>query len=260
MRYLIAALTSALVLSGISTAPSPASAQEQTRPPLTDMSEADRLKLRTEIRAYLLENPEVLMEAIQVLEDRRKSEGMAADATTVKQYSDAIFNDGFSWVGGNPEGDVTLVEFSDYRCGYCKRAFPDLQRLVAADPNIRLVVKEFPILGPDSTTAARIAMAALTIDPALYPKLHDAMMSFDGPLSEPIAYQIAAHVGFDIPSLKKGVADPAIDQKIAKTYELAKALGLQGTPSFVIGDRIMRGYIDFDAMQGAVAAAREAIN
>lgn len=260
MRQAIAILTLALAMAFPLLSAGKAAAQEQSRPALTDMSEADREKLRIEIRAYLLEHPEVLYEAIQILEDRRKADSQKADANLIAQNRKAIFNDGVSWVGGNPDGDVTLVEFSDYRCGYCKRAHPDVRALLESDPNLRYVVKEFPILGPDSTVAARMALAALQLDPQRYGALNDALMRFDGTLTEPIAYQIAAHVGYDIAALKAAADDPEIDARIADTYGLARTLGLEGTPSFIIGNRIIRGYLPLEALQAAVAEARAATN
>jgi len=260
MRLAIAPLTLALALALPWLTPAPAQSQEQSRPALTDMSETERERLRTEIRAYLLENPEVLFEAIQILEARRETEKRDADTALIAEHRDDIFNDGASWVGGNPDGDVTLVEFSDYRCGYCKRAHPEVQALLEGDPNIRLVIKEFPILGPDSTAAARMALAALQVDPGRYGALNDALMGFEGQLTEPVAYQIAAHMGYDIAALKEAAADPAVEAQIATNYGLARKLGLEGTPSFILGDRIIRGYLPLEGMRQAVAEAREATN
>jgi protein-disulfide isomerase len=260
MRPAIAActLTLATILAPLN--PIGARAQEQSRPPLTEMSEPEREKFRTEVRAYLLEHPEVLMEAIQILEARREADKLQDDADLVAQNREAIFNDGVSWVGGNPDGDVTLVEFSDYRCGYCKRAHPDVHALIQSDPKLRYVIKEFPILGPESTTTGRIALAALRIDPARYESLNDALMRFDGQLNETAAYQVAAHVGYDIAALKEAAADPEVDAQIAANYGLARILGLEGTPSFIIGGRIIRGYLPLEALREAVAQARSATN
>jgi protein-disulfide isomerase len=143
MRLAIATATLAIALA----IPALGSAQEQSRPVLSDMTEAEREAFRTEVRAYLLEYPEVLMEAINILEARRKADTLQADAALIAASSEQLYNDPHSWVSGNPEGDVTLVEFLDYRCGYCKKAHPEVQELLKRDPNIRLVVKEFPIRG-----------------------------------------------------------------------------------------------------------------
>jgi protein-disulfide isomerase len=258
MRRIIATATFALMIIGV--IPAPAPAQEQSRPALSDMTAVERDAFRAEVRAYLLEHPEVLMEAIQVLEARRAADTLTADSELIARNGEQLFHDPNSWVGGNPDGDVTLVEFSDYRCGYCKKAHPELQELLRRDPNIRLVVKEFPILGPDSVTAARIATAALDLDPSKYGALNDALMSFEGQLSEAAAYQIANNVGYDLAALKARAASAEIEARISDTYALAREMGLQGTPSFVLGNRIIRGYLPVDQLLTAVAEARAAMN
>ncbi|MFQ5565043.1 MAG: DsbA family protein [Paracoccaceae bacterium] len=256
MRRAIATATLALAFA----IPGPVPAQEQSLPALPDMTEAERDAFRAEVRAYLMEHPEVLMEAIQVLEARRAADAAKVDSEMIAAHGAQIFHDPNSWVGGNPDGDVTLVEFSDYRCGYCKQAHPELQELLRRDPNIRLVVKEFPILGPESVLAARMATAALDLDRSKYGALNDALMSFDGQLTEAVAYRIASDAGYDIAALKARAASSEIEARIGDTYALARALGLQGTPSFVLGDRIIRGYLPIDQMLAAVTVARAAMN
>ena len=258
MRRAIATATLALALA--LALPGLAPAQQQSRPALSGMTEAEREAFRSEVRAYLLEHPEVLMEAIQVLEARRDADALNVDSEMIATHGEQLFHDANSWVGGNPDGDVTLVEFSDYRCGYCKQAHPELQELLRRDPNIRLVVKEFPILGPDSVVAARMATAALDLDRSKYGTLNDALMRFEGQLTEAAAYQIANHAGYDIAALKARAASAEIEARIGDTYALARALGLEGTPSFVLGNQIIRGYLPIDRMLAAVADARAAMN
>ena len=256
MYRVIVAATLALTLA----IPVLAPAQEQSRPGLTDMTEAERKAFRTEVRAYLLEHPEVLMEAIQVLEARRDADTQAADVALIAANREQLFDGANAWVTGNPDGDVTLVEFSDYRCGYCKRAHPELKILLQRDPNIRLVVREFPILGPDSVVAARMATAALDLDRSKFGALNDALMDFEGQLTEAAAYQIASHAGYDIAALKERAASAEVEARIGDTYALAKTLGLQGTPSFVLGNQIIRGYLPVERMLAAVAESRAATN
>ncbi len=258
MRRTIATATLALMMFGA--LPGPAPAQQQSRPALSDMTETEREALRTEIRAYLLEYPEVIMEAINILEARRKMDSRQAEAALIAANSEQLYNDPNSWVSGNPDGDVTLVEFADYRCGFCKKAHPEVKELLKRDPNIRLVVKEFPILGPDSVAAARMAQAALDLDPANFEALNDALMRFEGQLNEAIAYQIADRVGYDIAALKERAASAEIEARIGDNYALARAMGLKGTPSFILGNQIIRGYVPLDRMLAAVAEARAAIN
>jgi len=200
------------------------------------------------------------MEAIQVLEARRDADARAADAEMIAANREQLLHDPNSWVGGNPDGDVTLVEFSDYRCGFCKKAHPELEELLLRDPNLRLVVKEFPILGPDSVAAARMATAALDLDPSKYAALNGSLMSFEGQLTEAAGYQIASAVGYDVAALKERAASAEVEARIADTYALARSLGLEGTPSFVLGNQIMRGYMPIERMLGVVAEARAATN
>lgn len=235
---------------------STALAQDQSRAPVAGLTDGQRVQLRAEIRAYILENPEIILEAIQILEERRNQAEVNADQRLVAQHHEAIFNDGFSHIAGNPDGDVTLVEFSDYRCGFCKRAHPEIKALLDSDPNIRLIVKEFPILGPDSVTAGRMALAALKVDPGKYAELNDKMMAYPGNLTEAVAYRIAKDVGYDVVALKELAGDEEIDRQLETNYALAQQLGLQGTPSFILGDEIIRGYLPLREMQAAVADAR----
>jgi protein-disulfide isomerase len=144
---------------------------------LIDMDAAERDAFRAEVRAYLLENPEVLMEAIGVLEQRQAAAEGERDAMSVAANADALFNSAFDWVGGNPEGDVVLVEFMDYRCGFCRRAHPEVEDLVALDGNIRYVVKEFPILGEQSVLASQFAIATrIAHGDDAYGAMNDALM------------------------------------------------------------------------------------
>jgi protein-disulfide isomerase len=256
MRHAFAIATLAVALA----MPLPSPAQEQSRPALTDMTDVEREAFRSEVRAYLLENPEVLMEAIQILEARRDTNAKAADVAIIAANREQLFDGANAWVMGNPNGDVTLVEFSDYRCGYCKRAHPELRELLQRDPNIRLVVKEFPILGPDSVVVARLATAALDLDRSKFGTLNDALMDFEGQLTEAAAYQIASHAGYDIAALKERAASAEVEARIGDTYALAKTLGLQGTPSFVLGNQIIRGYLPVERMLAAVAESRAATN
>ncbi len=226
-------------------------------PGFRDMSEDARAAFRAEIRAYLLDNPEVILEAIQILEQRREQATAVDDESRIAAHAGALFENPHSFVAGNPDGALTLVEFLDYRCGFCKRAHPVVKDLLEAKPDLRLVIKEFPILGPDSEMAGRMAQAALDIDPDKYGALNDALLAHRGPLDEGAAYRIAKQVGYDIAELKARADDPEIAQRIADTYELAQALGLQGTPSFVIGTRILRGFLPLDEMIAIVEAEAE---
>lgn len=210
------------------------------------------------IRAYLLANPEVIVEAINVFEENQKLAAAAADEELVASNSDAIFNDGFSIVRGNPEGDITVVEFADYNCGYCKRAHTEVEKFVEADGNIRLVIKEFPILGEGSVFAARAALASgAQKDGALYPAFNDALMAHRGSHTEDSVMKVAAEVGLDVEALEKDMQSEEVRLRINRTYELARTLKINGTPAFVIGDEIVRGYVPADRLAQFAQVARE---
>ncbi|MEM7190098.1 MAG: DsbA family protein [Pseudomonadota bacterium] len=224
------------------------------------MTTEQRAAFGEQVRAYLLENPNVIFEAIQILEQQREQESADADRQLVAANAEELFNDGFSYVGGNPEGDVTIVEFLDYRCGYCKRAHPEIEELLDLDPDVRLIVKDFPILGPDSVSTGKIALAAHDVDAGKFKALNDAMMTYEGGLTEDAAYRIAADVGYDISALKEAANSQRVDDRLARNYQLAQALGLQGTPAFIVGDQVIRGYMPVNDMLAVVDQVRAASN
>ena len=224
---------------------------------LQDMSAAERDAFRAEIRTYLLENPEVIMEAVAVLEKRQAEEQARGDSDLVKANAGALFDDGHSWVGGNPEGDITLVEFMDYRCGYCKRAFPEVESLLETDGNIRLIVKEFPILGEQSVLASRFAIATLNVaGDEGYKQVHHALMTFRGDITEPALARLAEGFGLDADAIAAEMGSEAVTEVINKNRALGQRLNITGTPSFVMEDQMLRGYVPLDAMQQIVADIR----
>ncbi|MCO6382249.1 DsbA family protein [Oceanicola sp. 502str15] len=223
------------------------------------MSDGEREAFRAEIRAYLLDNPEVLMEAIGVLEERQAADQAQGDVALVASNADALFNDANSWVGGNPEGDITIVEFMDYRCGYCKKAFPEVENLIKADGNIRFIVKEFPILGEQSVVASRFAIATLQVaGPEAYKKVHDAMMGQRGEFTEAALTALAEQAGADPAPILAAMGSDEVSAVIAENHALAQAMQISGTPTFVLEDQMLRGYVPLQAMMGIVAEVREA--
>jgi protein-disulfide isomerase len=243
------AATLAAALAILAAAPAPA--QDALTP-------EQRAAVDARIRAYLLEKPELLLEAMEVLEARRLDAQAAQDAGVVAANVEALLADGFSQSFGPADADVTIVEFTDYRCGYCKAAHPLTRELLESDGRVRLIVKEFPILGPESLFAARAAMAAAALDPAAYGRLNDAMMRFRGKLDEAAVMRLAAEAGLEAAALKAGMADPAIEARLARTRALAEALGVNGTPAFVVGDQVVRGFVEAEKLRELVAAARKA--
>ena len=217
---------------------------------LDNMDDADRARLHEEIRAYLLENPEVIMEAVAVLEQREAEAQGEADKELIAANAEAIFNDGHSWTGGNPEGDITLVEFMDYRCGYCRRAAPEVNDLVEFDGDIRFVIKEFPILGEQSMMASRFAIATQQVagDQA-YRDIHDALIAFTGDVTEPALRRLGDTLGLDSDAVLARMDSPEVTEVIAANHQLAQKLGISGTPSFVMEDVLLRGYMPREQME-----------
>jgi len=210
-----------------------------------------------EVRRYILDHPEVIVEAMRVLEERRQLADEDRRKQIFERLADEIRNDGYSYVAGNPKGDITVVEFMDYRCGYCKKAHPHVKTMLNDDPNIRYVIKEFPILGPDSVTAAKAALASMEQDDGdHYLAFSDAMMTHGGPLNKPAILKIAASVGLDSDELSEAMDAPEIQAKIDRTYALAEQLGISGTPSFVFGEQVIPGFIEAPGMAQIVAQQR----
>lgn len=206
------------------------------------------------VRDYLVANPEVIVEAIQNLERKQREAEHTEAQAALEVHRDELLNSTESPVGGNPKGDVTLVEFFDYNCPYCRQVAPIMSAAEENDPQLRIVYKEFPILGPSSDFAARAALAARTQD--LYPQFHRAMMQVSGAADEGQVMAIAGQIGLDIERLRADMADPAIDAEINRNMALARALRINGTPAFVIGEEILRGATDLQTMQRLIDQAR----
>ncbi|MCZ4257677.1 DsbA family protein [Sulfitobacter porphyrae] len=226
----------------------PASAMD-----LTELTEAERAQFRAEVRAYLMDNPQVIMEAVELLQSREAEAQAQADVNMVSDNAAAIFDDGYSWVGGNPEGDITLVEFLDYRCGYCKRAHGEVAKLLETDGNIRIIVKELPILGEDSVLASRFAIATKQVEGGdAYKAMNDALMAYSGSITVPAMRRIAETLDLDADAIEARMDSEEVTQEIAQTRALAQTLQISGTPTFVVHDEMLRGYLPYDQMRAIV--------
>lgn len=216
---------------------------------LNAMSDEERAAFRAEIRAYLLENPQVIIEAVELLEQQQAAAAATADLQLVQDNQDELFNDGYSWVGGNPDGDITLVEFMDYRCGYCRRAVPEIAKLLKSDGNIRLVIKEFPILGDASVLSSRFAVATKHVagDDA-YKQVHDALIEFGGEPSEISLRRLADGLGLDADAIMTAMNSDRVSAELQQTRALAQRLRISGTPTFVLENELLRGYLPADQM------------
>jgi protein-disulfide isomerase len=217
------------------------------------VSEPELDEFEQRVRDYLLKNPEVIMEALQVLQERQRAAEAKNLKRTIAERSAEILNDPDAPVAGNPSGDATLVEFFDYNCPYCRRVAPTVSGLIADDADLRVVYKEIPILGPGSQFAARAALAAR--NQGGYVPFHEALMTARQ-VSEDNVMDIARQVGLDVGRLERDMADPAIEAAIQRNLELASALGITGTPSFVIGDQVVPGAVDRATLEGLITRAR----
>ena len=225
---------------------------------LTAMTEAERDAFRNEVRAYLLENPEVLMEAIAVLEQRQATAEAQQDETFVAANYDALFNDGYSWVGGNPDGDITLVEFMDYRCGYCRRAFEEVEQLLESDGNIRFIVKEYPILGEQSALSAQFAIAVHQLHgDEVYKGVHDALMTMSTDITADSLARLASGFGLDHLPIFERMMAPEVTSIIDQNRLLGQRMQITGTPTFIIEGQMVRGYLPLAQMEQLVATVRE---
>ena len=207
------------------------------------------------IHDYLMQNPDVLIEALRAAEDKASRDADAKAALVLKDRRGEVFDDPATPVGGNPQGDVTIVEFFDYRCPYCKQVQPVLQALLDQDHKLRFVYKEMPVLGAPSVTAAHAALAARL--QGKYEAFHTAMMATKGQITDDVVYQVAGSVGLDIERLKHDMAAPEIDRAVKDNLALASALDIRGTPGFIIGEHIVPGAIDLDALKNLIADARK---
>jgi protein-disulfide isomerase len=217
-------------------------------------SEAQKEALDARIHDYIMRHPEVIMESIQAMQQRDQLAQERLQAERVAALGDAIERDPGDPIIGNPNGDVTLVEFFDYQCGYCKRMTEPLIKFARADGNLRIVMKEFPILGPESMVAARASLAASK--QGKYEAFHIALMSLRGRLSEPAIFQTALEVGLDTEKLLKDMDAPDVMEQISKARELGQALSVRGTPAFIINGTIVPGAMSEDRLAELVAKAR----
>lgn len=224
-------------------------------PAAAEMTGADRSAFRAGVRAYLTGNPEVLMEAIAVPEERQAATETAGDQALVADNALAIFDDGHSRVGGNPDGDVVMGEFIDCRCGYCRRAWPETEQPVADDGQVRRIIQEPPILGPGSELSSRFAVAVLQLDgPEACKQTHDALRA--EATGDSLA-RLALQLGLDTAAIMARMTAPEVTAVPQANRTLADKLGIGGTPTYVMGDTMVRGHVPPGGMQGIVAGARQ---
>jgi protein-disulfide isomerase len=221
-------------------------------------SEPQRGEIEKIVRDYLLKHPELLQDVMAELEKKQQTAEAEKARSAVKTHSEALFNSPRQVTLGNPQGDVTFVEFFDYNCGYCKRALGDMTALMGKDPKLKVVLKEFPVLGPGSVEAAQVAVAVRMQDKGgkKYMEFHQKMLLGRGQADKARAMAVAKEIGLDMARLEKDLKSDEITATLQESAKLAEALGLNGTPSYVIGNDVVIGAVGLDALGKKVDAAR----
>jgi protein-disulfide isomerase len=222
------------------------------------ISETQRGEIERIIRDYLLKNPEVLQEAIAELEKRQSAAEAVKHQSAIKDNAQALFNSERHVVVGNPRGDVNFVEFFDYNCGYCKRAMTDMVDLMKADPKLRVVLKEFPVLGPASIDAAKVGVAVRMQDKSgkKYLDFHQKLLTGRGQVDKARAIAAAKEAGLDTARIERDLGSDEVRLSLEESFKLAETLGLNGTPSYVIGENVVVGAVGLAALKEKVNVAR----
>jgi len=229
--------------------------EAEATPAEAEVASIDPAVLNPLIEQYLLQDPKVLQRVSNALEETLKAEEAVRSEAALAEFRDQIFNAPGQVVLGNPEGDVTLVEFFDYNCGYCRAAVPDMATLLAEDPDLRIVLKEFPILSNESIDAARIGVL-VGESGADYWAFHAALFTGRGKVDKSVALAAAQELGLSPVELELQMNEPRVAQTIQSSYEIAQALGITGTPTYIIGNEIIPGAIGTDELRARIANMR----
>ena len=226
-------------------------------PARAETSPQERQEIEQIVRDYLLANPEIIEEAVNALRAKREAEQAASQAEALEENRELIFDSPHQMVLGNPEGAITLVEFFDYNCGYCRRAVSDMMALIESNPDLRMVMKEFPILSEGSVAAARLSVAVKEKAPERYVEFHQELFTRPGEATADKALEIARDLGMDVAALETTAASGGVTDNLQEVQMLANKLGITGTPSYVVGSELVPGAAGYDALQEKVAAMRE---
>ena len=243
-------LAPALFALALCSAPPAASAQS--------FSDTQRGDIETIVKNYLISHPEVLEEAMAELNKRQAAADAEKHEASVAENASTIFNSPRGVMLGNKDGDVTFVEFFDYNCGYCKRAMADMLDLMKSDPKLKVVLKEFPVLSPGSVEAAQVAVAVRMQDPTgkKYLDFHQKLLGGRGQADKAHAMAAAKDAGFDMARLEKDIASPEVRATIEENFKLAEDMGMNGTPSYVIGKEVVVGAVGLDGLKEKIGIAR----
>jgi len=218
-------------------------------------TDEQRSEIGSVVREYLLNNPELLREVLQELEKKEAAEDSAKMKVAIKDNADQLFRSSLDLVAGNPNGNVTMVEFFDYNCGYCKRAMPDVMRMVEEDSDLKLVMKEFPILGPGSLVAAKAALASKR--QGKYLDFHLALLGHEGHVEADTVMDIAKSAGLDVQKLKADMESEEVSNILEANMSLAQKLGIQGTPAFIVDETLIPGAIGYEGLSASVKQVRD---
>jgi protein-disulfide isomerase len=227
----------------------------QAPAPFTD---AQRSAIEAIIKDYLIKNPEVLQDALAEAEKRQTETQRLAQTAALKEAREALLNGPHDVVAGNPSGDITLVEFFDYNCGYCRKALTDLQTLIKTDPKLRVVIKDFPVLGPESLEASQVAIAVRQqLKGEKLFEFHQKLLESKGRVNGARAIQVAKEMGADAAKLQKDMASPEVKAALAENRGLGDRLGLSGTPAFIVGDEVIPGAVGVEPIRKTIADVRQ---
>jgi protein-disulfide isomerase len=253
------AIAATLLLAPPAPAQTPSPQRPATDAPSPNgFSNDQRHAIESIVKDYLVSHPEVLQEAMDALDKRQKEADADKARVTIRDNNATIFNSPHQVVLGNPQGNVTMVEFFDYNCGYCKHALNDMLSLLKTDPELKFVLKEFPVLGEGSVEAAHVAVAARMQDPTgkKYIEFHQKLLGGRGPADKARALAVAKDVGFDMARLEKDMTSDEVKKTIDEDMKLADALGVSGTPSYVVGDEVVVGAVGLDQLREKINAGR----
>lgn len=243
----IAALAGLIALAPAAALPAAAAAE----------AAPDKAAIEAIVRDYILANPEIVEEALAALQAKKSESEAAERAALIASAGDILFNSKRQVVLGDPNAPITLVEFFDYNCGYCKRALDDMNALLDSEKDVRIVLKEFPILGPGSVEAARVAIAVNLVAPEKYRPFHDALLASETPADKTRALEAVQEAGIDVAAVEARLDDAEVVATIGEVYEIAEKLGLTGTPTYVIGKEVVFGAVGADELRTRIEAMRQ---
>jgi protein-disulfide isomerase len=220
-------------------------------------TEAEKAAIGDLVKTYIMEHPEIIQDALVALEEKKKAAEAAEMTAAISGMKDVLYSSTRQVVLGDPNAPITLVEFFDYNCGYCKRALDDTLAMLEEDKDVKIVLKEFPILGPGSVEAARVAVAVNLVAPEKYVDFHKGLLGAKGHADEASALAVVEEIGLDVEAVKAKMKDPEVANTLEEVYTMANRLGLSGTPTYVIGDEVVFGAVGVEDLRVKVAAMRE---